>query len=58
MQYRCTSDTIQMESRCYLDAINLNICVEVGVQLLVRVGGWPGGWVVGLNEINAKLNSS
>ena len=54
MQYRCTSDTIQMESRCYLDAINLNICVEVGVQLLFRVAGR----VVGLNKINAKLNSS
>ena len=40
--------------------IGVEIVDEVGVQLLVRVGGWVGGWVVvvGLNEINTKLNSS
>ena len=35
--------------------LGVEIVAEVGVQLLVRVGG---GRVVGLNEINTKLNSS
>ena len=36
--------------------LEVEIVNEVRVQLLVLVGG--GGWVVGENEINTKLNSS
>ena len=37
--------------------ISNQIVVEVGGQLLFRVGGWMGGWVVRENESNTYLNS-
>ena len=39
----------------FLSKVKTRNYLEVGVSLLVRVGGWRGGW--GKNEISAIFNS-